>query len=140
MNKLKSFAIPLLLIANVASAEVFVAIPDTAVVAVYVDKDGEHVASESLIGVTGRVVRGFVPSTPLPPTTNPVPAPQALPPLTIPEAVTAIYLDMDSRIVAIEFLSKVKGRIGMDLGLPQDAPPCTPKCTINGPNGTYCIC
>lgn len=118
-----------------------VKVPSMAVAAFYIDNQNQTIAAEYLVGVTGRRIRAYIPAV------NP-PANWSPPPLeakdeaaiAIPdEAVFAIYLNIESKICAVEMLSGVKGRIGMDLGLPVDPPVCPARCIITGPNGSYCM-
>ncbi len=146
MNSLAKPAFALLLFSLLSLAYAddipIVKVPDTAVAAFYM-ADGQTLAQEYLVGVKERRIRGFL--VPLSAPTNPYPSPLPTDPvprsIALPNGATyALYFDMDSRICAIESLAGVTGRDGMDLGPPLGGPPgCPAKCTLIGPNGSYCM-
>ena len=119
-----------------------VKVPTVAVAAFYIDNQNQILAAEYLVGVTGRRIRAYIPAINPPATwANPPLQANDEPAIAIPdEAVFAIYLNIESKICAIEMLNGVKGRVGMDLGVPLEGPPaCATRCILAGPNGSYCM-
>jgi len=65
-----------------------------------------------------------------------------VPDITVPtnNALVALYMDADSRIVALESIQPGTVRKVKDLGIPiPGGGPCPTRCTVYGPNGAYCL-
>jgi hypothetical protein len=117
-----------------------ISMPGAAIVAFYLDGNGQVVASEFLRGVNGRQFPGQAwQAAPIvddpefddiPLASSPVPD----------SAVLAVYLDAKSQVVATEVYNGAQQRVIQDLGAPiGDGGACAPRCTVQGPNGFYCL-
>lgn len=118
-----------------------VRIPNTSVAAFYLDRWYEVVAAEVLPRLPSREIKGVahLHEGGQTPTYDAARADRKAVP---PDAELAVYMDAQSRIVAIEDAQSARGREIRDLGKPnrpEDSQPCIAKCTINGPNGAYCL-
>ena len=115
-------------------------IPPTAIVAFYLDRSFNVVATEILPRQgQGRQIEGVAFQQAVPTLRNPVWDHNQRPEVQVPEnAGMAIYVDADSRIVAIEKVPTAPRKI-RSIAPEAGNPPCSARCTVYGPNGAYCL-